>query len=133
MDVITGFPGETEEEHNQTCEFLRSLPLAYLHIFTFSKRKGTPAFDFPNPVPKNIKNRRANELSQISRELTSAYTKSLMENNILLRGIVEKNTNGYCEFLSDHYVRVRFPGNFQPGDFVQVPSQEAQIKMKNEE
>ena len=56
-----------------------------------------------------------------------------MENNIPLRGIVEKNTNGYCEFLSDHYVRVRFPGNFQPGDFVQVPSQEAQIKMKNEE
>ena len=133
MDVITGFPGETEEEHNQTCEFLRSLPLAYLHIFTFSKRKGTPAFDFPNQISKTIKNRRANELSQISRELTSAYTKSLMENNIPLRGIVEKNTAGYCEFLSDHYVRVRFSGNFQPGDFVQVPSQEAQIKMKNEE
>ena len=132
MDVITGFPGETEEEHQQTCNFLRSLPLAYLHIFSFSKRKGTPAFELPNQIPKTIKNHRANELTQISRELTVAYTNSLVENNIPLRGIVEKSANGYCEFLSDHYVRVRFSGNYKPGDFVQIPSQDLQIRMKND-
>ena len=132
MDVITGFPGETEEEHQQTCNFLRSLPLAYLHIFSFSKRKGTPAFDLPNQIPKTIKNRRANELSQISGELTAAYTKSLVDNNIFLRGIVEKNVNGCCEFLSDHYVRVHFSGNYLPGDFVQIPSQDVQIRMKDD-
>ena len=132
MDVITGFPGETEEEHQQTCNFLRSLPLAYLHIFSFSKRKGTPAFALPNQIPKTIKNHRANELTQISRELTVAYTNSLVENNIPLRGIVEKSANGYCEFLSDHYVRVRFSGNYKPGDFVQIPSQDLQIRMKND-
>ncbi len=132
MDIITGFPGETEEEHQQTCNYLRSLPLAYLHIFSFSKRKGTPAFDLPNQIPKTIKNRRANELTQISRELTVAYTNSLVENNIPLRGIVEKSANGYCEFLSDHYVRVCFSGNYKPCDFVQVPSQDLQIRMKND-
>jgi len=132
MDVITGFPGETEEEHQQTCSYLRSLPLAYLHIFSFSKRKGTPAFELPNQIPKTIKNHRANELTQISRELTVAYTNSLVENNIPLRGIVEKSANGYCEFLSDHYVRVRFSGNYKPGDFVQIPSQDLQIRMKND-
>jgi threonylcarbamoyladenosine tRNA methylthiotransferase MtaB len=132
MDIITGFPGETEEEHQQTCSYLRSLPLAYLHIFSFSKRKGTPAFELPNQIPKTIKNHRANELTQISRELTVAYTNSLVENNIPLRGIVEKSANGYCEFLSDHYVRVRFSGNYKPGDFVQIPSQDLQIRMKND-
>jgi len=132
MDVITGFPGETEEEHQQTCNFLRSLPLAYLHIFSFSKRKGTPAFALPNQIPKTIKNRRANELTQISHALTGAYANSLVENKIPLRGIVEKSANGYCEFLSDHYLRVRFSGNYQPGDFVQIPSQDVQIRMQND-
>ncbi|MEN6444537.1 MAG: tRNA (N(6)-L-threonylcarbamoyladenosine(37)-C(2))-methylthiotransferase MtaB [Candidatus Cloacimonas sp.] len=129
MDVITGFPGETEAEHKQTCDFLRSLPLAYLHIFSFSKRKGTPAYDLPNQIPKMEKNKRSNELIQISHELTSNYTKFLCDNDILLRGIVEKSENGYCEFLSDHYVRVRFLGNYKVGDLGQVKSKEAQMPL----
>ena len=92
MDVITGFPGETEEEHQQTCNFLRSLPLAYLHILVFPKE---PLPWKLNQIPKTIKNRRANELTQISHALTGAYANSLVENKIL---ILWKSANGYCNF-----------------------------------
>ncbi|MBU0609804.1 MAG: tRNA (N(6)-L-threonylcarbamoyladenosine(37)-C(2))-methylthiotransferase MtaB, partial [Armatimonadetes bacterium] len=53
-DVIVGFPGESEEEFEQTRQFVEGLPLSYLHVFTYSRRKGTPAADMPGQVPHDV-------------------------------------------------------------------------------
>ncbi|PKN73023.1 MAG: tRNA (N(6)-L-threonylcarbamoyladenosine(37)-C(2))-methylthiotransferase MtaB [Candidatus Cloacimonetes bacterium HGW-Cloacimonetes-3] len=107
FDVITGFPGESEAEHNNTYQFLSSLPLAYLHVFSYSKRKGTPADKMPNQVPKDVKHTRTNQLTALSEQMETAYRQKLIADKVLLRGVVEASPNGESEFLSDHYIRVR--------------------------
>jgi threonylcarbamoyladenosine tRNA methylthiotransferase MtaB len=109
FDVITGFPAETETEHNITCQFLNSLPLAYLHVFTYSKRKGTPADKMPNQVAKDIKHQRMVQLTALSDQKETSYRQNLSDNKVILRGVIETHTDGVSEFLSDHYIRVRIP------------------------
>lgn len=65
-DVIVGFPGETEEEFNQTVKFLSDIKFSKMHIFKYSPRRGTKAIDFPNQVDGNIKTQRSDVLIQMS-------------------------------------------------------------------
>jgi threonylcarbamoyladenosine tRNA methylthiotransferase MtaB len=69
IDVITGFPGETEEDFQQTYDLLARLRPAFLHIFPFSERPGTPAVDMPNKVPSYISTQRVARLEELCREL----------------------------------------------------------------
>ncbi|HSQ75634.1 MAG TPA: tRNA (N(6)-L-threonylcarbamoyladenosine(37)-C(2))-methylthiotransferase MtaB, partial [Bacteroidota bacterium] len=62
VDVITGFPGETDGEHEATYRFLVDLPVSYLHVFTYSERPNTPAATHRNPVPPAIRARRNEQL-----------------------------------------------------------------------
>lgn len=66
LDVITGFPDETEEDFMQTYNFIARLPISYLHVFTYSERKNTPAASFPNKVPLNLRKKRTNSLKILS-------------------------------------------------------------------
>jgi len=120
LDVITGFPGETGEEHRQTIGFLQSLPLAYLHVFSYSKRKGTPAEKMPNQVLRELKNKRSGELHALSGQLSQVYRNTLAQNKVLLRGIVESSEAGFGEFVSDHYLRYRVAGAYQVGELVEI-------------
>ena len=79
-DVIVGFPGETEEDFRDTAEFLRNARFLMVHIFPYSKRKGTPAATMPNQIPDEIKRRRLHELEAIAEDtrrtlLTEAVAK----------------------------------------------------------
>ncbi len=65
-DVIVGFPGETEEEFNETYEYLKRLKLTKTHIFKFSPRKGTKAADMPNQLDGNIKEERSKMLIKLN-------------------------------------------------------------------
>lgn len=65
-DVIVGFPGETDEEFNQTVKFLSDVNFSKMHIFKYSPRRGTKAIDFPNQVDGNIKTQRSDILIQMS-------------------------------------------------------------------
>jgi threonylcarbamoyladenosine tRNA methylthiotransferase MtaB len=67
-DVMTGFPGETREEFEESRAFIESLPFTYLHVFTYSERPGTPAAESPDPVPHEIRKDR----NRILRELAAA-------------------------------------------------------------
>ncbi|MBQ4539690.1 MAG: tRNA (N(6)-L-threonylcarbamoyladenosine(37)-C(2))-methylthiotransferase MtaB [Alistipes sp.] len=69
IDVITGFPGETEEDFQQTYDLLARLRPAFLHIFPFSERPGTPAVDMPDKVPSYISTQRVARLEELCREL----------------------------------------------------------------
>jgi len=73
-DVITGFPGETEEDFNDTYNFLRDLPLSYLHVFPFSERPGTPAASMDDKVPKYEKDSRVHRLLELAGELHNKFT-----------------------------------------------------------
>jgi threonylcarbamoyladenosine tRNA methylthiotransferase MtaB len=75
-DVITGFPGETEEDHATTMNFIESLPFTYLHVFSFSKRPGTKAAAFSNEVPGHIIKRRARALRALAEKKSAAFRQS---------------------------------------------------------
>ncbi len=72
-DVMTGFPGETEHEFLETCEFIRRMPFTYLHVFTYSERPGTPAASMPGRVPWEARRERTRELRRIAAEKNLAF------------------------------------------------------------
>ena len=78
-DVITGFPGETDEDFARTVKFVESIPFAYGHVFPFSARPGTPAekMERENPVPKQVKKERAKILRDIFQAKKEVFQKSL--------------------------------------------------------
>jgi threonylcarbamoyladenosine tRNA methylthiotransferase MtaB len=72
-DVLVGFPGETEAEHRETVALVEGLPLAYLHVFPYSPRPGTPAAALPGAVPPAVARRRAAELRARSARRWAAF------------------------------------------------------------
>ena len=72
-DVITGFPGESEEEFIETREFIKECGFNQLHVFPFSARSGTLAFSMPHHISPEVKKQRTNELLELSKELWSQY------------------------------------------------------------
>lgn len=72
-DVITGFPGETGGDHEETRALVEELPFTYLHVFPYSPRDGTPAVDLPDPVPPRIAGDRARELRDVARAAGEAH------------------------------------------------------------
>src|ERR1700720_2187913 len=72
-DVIAGFPGESEKDHSTTLAFIESLPLTYLHVFSFSKRPGTQAAALANEVPAGVIKSRARELRAVGEKKSSAF------------------------------------------------------------
>jgi threonylcarbamoyladenosine tRNA methylthiotransferase MtaB len=72
-DLITGFPGETDEDHGETRALVEELPFTYLHVFPFSPRDGTAAADLADPVPQRIAGERSRELRELALEKGRAY------------------------------------------------------------
>ena len=72
-DVIVGFPGETEEEFKETFDFINKVNFAELHVFPFSAREGTKAYDMPNQVKPEVKSQRVDKLIKLSEELNRNY------------------------------------------------------------
>ncbi|MCX6224447.1 MAG: MiaB/RimO family radical SAM methylthiotransferase, partial [Bacteroidia bacterium] len=72
-DVIVGFPGETDEDFNEVCQFINSLPLSYLHVFTYSERLGTLAVGMDGKVPNRIRDERSHALHVIGNTLKQKF------------------------------------------------------------
>lgn len=77
-DVIVGFPGETDEEFLETVNFIKKVNFAELHVFPFSCRKGTPAYDMPNQVDPKVKAERVDKLLKLSETLKENYRKQFI-------------------------------------------------------
>lgn len=101
-DIIVGFPGETEEDHESTVQYLRDLKLSRIHIFPYSIRKGTKAADMEQ-VDGNIKIRRKNELEKLGEELQEEFKNSLLnkEEEVL----IEERTKGFFTGYTRNYVK----------------------------
>ena len=106
VDVIVGFPGETEEEFNETYEFLEALNISYLHVFSYSERDNTESLKINHKIPKKIRAIR----SQILRKLSEKKKMNFYKSNInQIRPVLfeSKNYDGYIYGYTDNYVRVK--------------------------
>jgi threonylcarbamoyladenosine tRNA methylthiotransferase MtaB len=77
-DVMTGFPGETDELFEESRQFIASMPFTYLHVFTFSERPGTPAATMPGSVPIPVRKDRNRVLRELAAEKNAAFRESLL-------------------------------------------------------
>lgn len=106
-DVIVGFPGETDEEFNETYEYLKRLKLTKTHIFKFSPRKGTKAADMPNQIDGTVKDQRSKVLIELNNKNENEFAKSLVgrELDVLIEQEVSKKP-GIFEGYTRNYVKV---------------------------
>lgn len=116
-DVIAGFPGETEQEHEETMAFIEEIGFARIHVFPYSRREGTKAALMQGQLDKAVKERRAHKLSALGEKLEEAYVRAQI--NTVQSVLCEKNADGYGEGYTGNYVRARIPGG-QEGELVDV-------------
>ena len=114
-DVLTGFPGETEEEHQETLAFCREVGFARMHVFPFSARAGTPAADMPGQLPKAVKMARARELIALGEELAASYRQGQIgrEVDVLFEEPDREGARGYSPAYQSVYARGASPGEIR--------------------
>ena len=110
VDVIVGFPGETDEHFLETYHFLNELDISYLHVFMYSERDNTPAAEMEGVVPKKVRNKRSKMLRGLSVKKRRAFYESQLgtTHTVLFEG---ENKHGYINGFTENYVKVKAPWN----------------------
>jgi threonylcarbamoyladenosine tRNA methylthiotransferase MtaB len=110
VDVIVGFPGETEEEFDKTIDYIKSLPVSYLHVFTYSERANTNAPKMNEIVPMEVRRRRSKQLRILSLKLKLKF----YNENIGYKGKVlfESKEDNFLVGFTENYIKVKVP--FKP-------------------
>jgi threonylcarbamoyladenosine tRNA methylthiotransferase MtaB len=110
VDVIVGFPGETEAYFLETYNFLNELDISYLHVFTYSERDNTEAAEMEGVVPMNVRNKRSKMLRGLSVKKRRAFYESQLgtSRTILFES---ENKEGYINGFTENYVKVKAPWN----------------------
>lgn len=109
-DIMVGFPGETEEEFDKTCEFIRKISFADAHVFQYSRRKGTPAASRPDQISSEIKERRSKEIIKITDKTREDYQKRFIGRCVEV--LFEQpchSLEGFFEGKTDNYLTVIVP------------------------
>lgn len=116
-DVLTGFPGETDEEARETLGFVERIGFSRIHVFPYSPREGTVAARLPGQAPADVKRRRTAELIELGGRLSAAYQREQLGSvrEVLLE---EEVAPGLCAGYTREYLRVYAPG--RPGEIVNV-------------
>ena len=110
VDVIVGFPGETDDLFLETYNFLNELDISYLHVFTYSERDNTEAANMDGVVPKNIRAKRSKMLRGLSvKKRRAFYEKQLNSERVVL--FESENKEGYIHGFTENYVKVKAPWN----------------------
>lgn len=110
VDVIVGFPGETDELFLETYHFLNDLDISYLHVFTYSERDNTPAAEMDGVVAAKVRNKRSKMLRGLSVKKRRAFYESQLgtTHTVLFEG---ENKLGYIHGFTENYVKVKAPWN----------------------
>ncbi|MGV7107353.1 tRNA (N(6)-L-threonylcarbamoyladenosine(37)-C(2))-methylthiotransferase MtaB [Flavobacterium sp. U410] len=110
VDVIVGFPGETDEHFLETYHFLNDLDISYLHVFTYSERDNTEAVAMDGVVPMNVRSKRSKMLRGLSVKKRRAFYESQIgtTRTVLFEG---ENKEGYIHGFTENYVKVKTPWN----------------------
>ena len=117
-DIIAGFPGETEEEHLETIEFMRKVGFAKVHIFPYSRRSGTKADAMPGQLSNAEKSRRAGELIAVGRESEHEYLEQYVGETVNV--LIEKCVDNVSYGCTDTYAAVRINSAITPNTFADV-------------
>jgi|TARA_B100001971_G_scaffold212853_1_gene244135 threonylcarbamoyladenosine tRNA methylthiotransferase MtaB len=106
VDVIVGFPGETDEMFLETYDFIKKLDISYLHVFSYSERENTNAIELKGVIPKKIRNKRSKILRLLSASKKLSFYKQHIggDYNVLFES---ENKNGFIEGYTENYIRVR--------------------------
>lgn len=110
VDVIVGFPGETDDLFLETYHFLNELPISYLHVFTYSERDNTLAAEMNGVVPLKVRKKRSKMLRGLSAKKRRAFYESQLAKTktVLFEG---ENKEGYIHGFTENYVKVKYPWN----------------------
>lgn len=110
VDVIVGFPGETDDHFLETYHFLNDLDISYLHVFTYSERDNTEAVDMDGVVPMNVRSKRSKMLRGLSVKKRRAFYESQIGTNRTVL-FESENKEGYIHGFTENYVKVKTPWN----------------------
>ncbi len=117
-DVIVGFPGETEELFQETLDFVKEIGFTKVHVFPYSRRKGTKADMMDNQISEEVKKERVKRLIELSNELEKNYLDKFI--NKTLNVLIEKSENGVSVGYTDNYLRVEIPNKIKTNSIVEV-------------
>jgi len=117
-DVLAGFCGETEEDFEEAYQFINKMEFGEMHIFPYSRRPMTKAYDFPDQVDEITKHYRVNKLLQLNEELALKYRQKYLHRKVWV--IVEEVKKGIAQGHSSNYLEVQFQGNVKPNELVEV-------------
>jgi len=121
-DVMTGFPGETDEEFAQSYEFCKEIGFLWIHVFKYSPRKGTAAAKFPDQVPSDIQEKRGKQLIELAHKMRNNVFEQFIgrEIDIILEQEIE-GSPGDMEGLTANYIPVAVKvENIEPGEIIRV-------------
>ncbi|OGU81089.1 MAG: tRNA (N(6)-L-threonylcarbamoyladenosine(37)-C(2))-methylthiotransferase MtaB [Stygiobacter sp. RIFOXYA12_FULL_38_9] len=110
VDVIIGFPGETEEDFLETYAFLRDLPISYLHVFTYSERPNTKAIEMPGEVDHIERKKRSSMLRILSEKKKHEFYQSMIGKELIAL-FEHEDHNGVMKGFTSNYVRIKAPFN----------------------
>jgi threonylcarbamoyladenosine tRNA methylthiotransferase MtaB len=110
VDVIVGFPGETDELFLETYNYLANLDISYLHVFTYSERANTEAAEMDGAVPLNVRKKRSKMLRGLSAKMRGVFYESQLgkDKTVLFE---DENKEGYINGFTENYVKVKTPWN----------------------
>ena len=110
VDVIVGFPGETDELFLETYNFINEMDISYLHVFTYSERDNTEAVEMSGVVSMNVRNKRSKMLRGLSvKKRRAFYENQIGSNRTVL--FESENKEGYIHGFTENYVKVKTPWN----------------------
>ena len=110
VDVIVGFPGETEELFLETYNYLNEMDISYLHVFTYSERPNTEAVNFEGIIPKKIRAKRSKMLRGLSAKKRRSFYESQLGNTATVL-FENENKEGFINGFTENYVKVKTPWN----------------------
>ena len=106
MDIIAGFPGETDRDFQDTEDFVEKIRPSRLHVFKYSAREGTRSFDMPDKVPQDIAKKRVEDLIKLGDKLESEFCHKFIGQEVEVL-VEHKDQKGICEGYSSEYIRVQ--------------------------
>ncbi len=110
VDVIVGFPGETDELFLETYNYLNEMDISYLHVFTYSERPNTEAVNLDGVVPKKVRAKRSKMLRGLSAKKRRSFYESQLGNTLTVL-FENENKEGYINGFTENYVKVKTPWN----------------------
>ncbi len=131
-DIMVGFPGETEKRFQNTLDFIKTVQPMRLHVFPFSKRKGTKAYNYKDDIPEAIKRRREARLCCIADELTQTFIRRFNEKETEILVEDKKAKDGFLQGYTDNYIKVYIKGTDNlKGQFIKSRLTSVKIHMRH--